>query len=112
MAQAPPNAAAITSTFLASVRSVGTAVTMAAAGVYLHRRGYVKTDGKRVLALISQQLTFPLFLFTKIIFCNQDRSGDPCPDVTRSLQDVWMLLFWPIYVVGVGTYVVAVPRVL
>lgn len=31
-------------------------------------------------------------------------SDDPCPDVAQSLQSVWMLLFWPAYVVfcGVG----------
>mmetsp|Transcript_3637 Transcript_3637/g.10322 ORF Transcript_3637/g.10322 Transcript_3637/m.10322 type:complete len:626 (+) Transcript_3637:172-2049(+) len=89
-------------TFLASIRSVGTACTLAAVGIYLHRRGFVVGDGKRTLALISQQVTIPLFLFTKIIYCNQDWSDQPCPDVTKSLQDVWILLFWPAYVVGVG----------
>jgi len=61
------------STFEASVRSVGTAVTLAAVGVYLHRRQFVSSEGKRTLAKISQQVTFPLFLFTKIIYCNQVR---------------------------------------
>jgi len=71
--------------------------------VYLHRRGYVAAgEGKRTLALISQQVTFPLFLFTKIIYCNQDWSDEPCPDVTKSLEDVWMLLLWPLVVVGSG----------
>jgi len=97
-----PELGSIYSTALASVRSVGTAVTMAAVGVYLHQRGFVDTESKRTLAIISQQVTFPLFLFTKIIFCNQDWSDNPCPDVTKSLADVWMLLFWPIVVVSVG----------
>jgi predicted permease len=90
------------STFVASIRSVGTACTLAAVGVYLHRRGFVVGDGKRTLALISQQVTIPLLFFTKILFCNQDWSDEACPDITQSLQDVWVLLVWPAYVVGVG----------
>lgn len=90
------------STFSASIRSVGTAVTLAFVGVYLHRRNFVSSEGKRTLARISQQVTFPLFLFTKICYCNQDWSSEPCPDVTKSLRDVWILLFWPAVVVGIG----------
>lgn len=58
--------------FSASLRSVGTACTMAGIGIYLHRRGIVAGDGKRTLAKISQQATIPLFLFTKVVYCNQD----------------------------------------
>jgi predicted permease len=75
---------------------------MASVGYYLHQTNSIGADGKRTLAVISQQITFPLFLFTKILYCNQDWSDKPCPDVMQSLADVWMLLFWPIYVVGVG----------
>jgi len=89
-------------TFLASVRSIGTACTLAVVGIYLHRQGFVVGDGKRTLALISQQVTIPLLLFTKIVYCNQDWSDDPCPDITQSLRDVWLLLFWPAYVVAAG----------
>ncbi|CAJ1935322.1 unnamed protein product [Cylindrotheca closterium] len=89
-------------TFSASLRSVGTACTLATVGIYLHRRGFLKPEGKRTLALISQQVTIPLLFFTKIIYCNQDWSTEPCPDVIRSLRDVWMLLWWPLYVVGSG----------
>ena len=95
----------IFSTFIASLRSIGTAITMALTGYYLHRTDCIGTEGKRTLAVLSQQVTFPLFLFTKIIYCNQDWSDKPCPDVTKSLADVWMLLFWPIYVVGVGLFI-------
>ena len=105
MTPPPPALESIYSTFSASIRSVGTAVTLAAVGVYLHRRGFVTHDGKRTLALISQQVTFPLFLFTKIIYCNQDWSANPCPDVTKSLADVWILLIWPLYVVTCGVVV-------
>jgi predicted permease len=92
----------IPGTFIASLRSIGTAMTMASVGYYLHQTDSIGSEGKRALALLSQQITVPLFLFTKIIFCNQDWSDKPCPDVTQSIADVWMLLFWPIYVVGVG----------
>lgn len=95
----------IISTFVASLRSIGTAITMAMTGYYLHRTDCIGAEGKRTLAVLSQQVTFPLFLFSKILYCNQDWSDQPCPDVTKSLADVWMLLFWPIYVVGVGLFV-------
>jgi hypothetical protein len=95
----------ISSTFVASLRSIGTAITMALTGYYLHRTDCIGTEGKRTLAVLSQQVTFPLFLFSKIIYCNQDWSEEPCPDITKSLADVWMLLFWPLYVVGVGLLV-------
>lgn len=93
------------STFVASLKSIGTAVTLAGVGVYLHQNGFVSNDGKRTLALLSQQVTFPLYLFTKILYCNQDWSEEPCPDITTTLEDVWMLLFWPLYVVGTGILV-------
>jgi len=95
----------VTGTLEASVRSVGTAIALASVGVYAHRRGFVDNEGKRTLAVLSQQITFPLFLFTKIVYCNQNWSDEPCPDVMRSLQDVWLLVIWPLYVVGVGLLV-------
>lgn len=95
----------ILATFTASLRSVGTACTLAGVGMYLHRCGYIVGEGKRTLALISQQVTIPLLLFTKIVYCNQDWSSDPCPSITDSLEDVWMILFWPIYVCGCGLIV-------
>jgi predicted permease len=95
----------VLSTFMASLRSVGTACTLAGIGVYLHQQGYVVGNGKRTLALISQQVTIPLLFFTKILYCNQDWSSDPCPNVTESLKDVWVLLLWPLYVCAAGLLV-------
>jgi predicted permease len=95
----------ILSTFSASVRSVGTACTLAGVGIYLHQRGFVVGPGKRTLALISQQVTIPLLFFTKILYCNQDWSAEKCPNVTDSLEDVWILLLWPLYVCGAGLLV-------
>ena len=60
---------------------------------------------QKTLALIAQQVTIPAFLFTRIVYCSQDYSSDPCPNVIDSLEQVWMLLFWPIYVVGAGLLV-------
>ena len=91
--------------FVASIRSVGTACTMASVGAYLHRRNFIVGNGKRTLALISQQVTIPAFLFTKIVYCNQDWSDLPCPDITNDLGDVWILLLWPAYVVSCGILV-------
>lgn len=99
------SSSSIYGTFLASAKSVGTACTMAMVGVYLHQRGFVTAPGKRTLALISQQVTFPLFLFTKIIYCNQDWSPEPCPDVTKTLEHGWVLLIWPLFVVTTGLLV-------
>lgn len=92
-------------TFVASIKSVGTACTLAAVGVYLHQRGYVVGNGKRTLALISQQVTIPLLFFTKIVYCNQDWSAEPCPNVVASLQQAWILLVWPLWVCGMGVLV-------
>lgn len=89
-------------TFSAAIRSVGTACTMAGVGMYLHKRNFIVGDGKRTLALISQQVTIPAFLFSKIIYCNQDWSTEPCPNVTANIGKIWMLLVWPIYVVSIG----------
>ena len=92
-------------TFVASLRSVGTAFTLAMAGMYLQQRGFMAGEGKKTLALISQQISIPALLFTKIVYCNQDWSTEPCPSVMDSIKDVWVLAFWPLYVVGAGLLV-------
>ncbi|KAG7372835.1 auxin efflux carrier [Nitzschia inconspicua] len=102
MSQHPSLFSEILMTLVASVRSVGTACTLASVGIYLHQKGFVVGQGKRTLALISQQVTIPLLFFTKILYCNQDWSTEKCPNVTDSLKDVWILLLWPLYVCGMG----------
>jgi hypothetical protein len=47
-----PSVLSMSDTFLASVKSVGTACTLAAVGVYLHHRQFVTGPGKRTLALM------------------------------------------------------------
>lgn len=95
----------LTSTFIAALRSVGTAATMAMAGFYLHRRGFVNAEGKKALARLSQQVTIPALFFSKIIYCPQDFSEEKCPNIADNLSDVWVLLLWPLFVVGCGLLV-------
>ncbi|KAL7545303.1 hypothetical protein ACHAWF_008660 [Thalassiosira exigua] len=106
-------------TFLAAIRAVGAASTMTCAGFYLHRRNFVTPSGKKMMALLSQQVTIPAFLFAKIIYCPRN-SGDSsvhdvdisddgheiiCPSVADRISDLWMLLIWPFYVVSCGLLV-------
>eukprot|EP00985_Skeletonema_marinoi_P027909 scaffold23520_cov202-Skeletonema_marinoi.AAC.3 len=100
--------ASMAPTFLASLRAVGTASTMAFVGFYMHRRGFVTPSGKKMMALLSQQVTIPAFLFAKIIHCpdagEDNGSGDTavCPSVADRISDLKLLLVWPAYVVFCG----------
>jgi predicted permease len=93
---------------------------MAGSGLYLHRQNYVTSEGKKMLALISQQITIPAYLFAKIIYCPSDGGHNTindtdnnefvCPSVADRIGDLWMLLLWPFYVVLCGLisgYIVA-----
>ncbi len=97
---------AVLSNFLASSRSVGTAATMAATGMYLHRLGIANDDSKKLLAKISQQVTIPALLFTKIVYCKQDSSQEDCPSIYDLLIDsAWTIIVWPVFVVCCGLVV-------
>ena len=89
-------------TFIASIRSIGEATTIGFFGFYAKKRNFLTPGGRRELASISQQITMPLLLFTKIIYCNQDWSQDKCPDARDSIKSGWPLLFYPFYLVGCG----------
>jgi len=80
---------------------------MASVGFYMDRNGFIMNGGKKTFALLSKHVTIPAYLFTKIVYCEQDggSSGQPCPSMTDNLSDVWMLLFWPMVVVGIGLFV-------
>ena len=91
--------------FIASSRSVGTAATMAACGIYMHRLGLTTNDSTKLLAKISQQVTIPALLFTKIVYCKQDFSHEECTSIFHMLDTAWMILLWPLYVVGCGLLV-------
>ena len=96
-----PNSS-ITETFIASLRSVGAACMLALVGIYLHRRGFIVGEGKKTLALICQQALIPTYLCVKTMYCDQNNSSQSCPDVVKSLNQIWVLLIWPAYVVSVG----------
>lgn len=71
-----------------------------------------------MMALLSQQVTIPAFLFAKIIYCPNSSSGSGgdgsfeidgvpeivCPSVAERLSDLWMLLVWPFFVVACGLF--------
>lgn len=92
----------VSDTFFAAIHSVGTASTLAAAGVYLHRRGIVSQETKTALARYSQQIAIPALFFSKIVNCPQNSTHDKCPNVLDNISDAWVLLLWPCYVVGCG----------
>lgn len=98
----------ILGTFIAALRCVGTAGTMAVAGYYLHRRGLITPQGTNAFAIMSQQVTIPALFFSKIIYCPQDFSHEKCPDITENIGDIWILVLWPIVVVGAGLAVGAI----
>lgn len=91
--------------FKAAVHSVGTASTMTAAGVYLHRRGMITSETKTGMARYTQQIAIPALFFSKIVDCPQDFSEDVCPNILDHLGDAWILLIWPLYVLAVGLLV-------
>lgn len=95
----------ILSNFLAASRSVGTAATLAGAGIYIHRLGLTNDESKKLLAKISQQVTIPALLFSKIIYCEQNSSTAECTSIFDMMDSVWMIIFWPFYVVGCGLIV-------
>jgi predicted permease len=111
------SSSSLLATLVASLRLVGTAVTMVLVGVYANHIGLVpgRQHGLRTLAILSQQVTVPLFLFTKILYCpppslQSSPSSDTttetsCPNVAQALTEARMLLWWPAYVVAMGLLV-------
>jgi predicted permease len=95
----------VSETFYAAIHSVGTASTLASAGVYLHRRGMVSKESKTVLARYSQQIAIPALFFSKLVNCPQNSTHDKCPNVLDHISDAWVLLLWPCYVVVCGLLV-------
>ncbi|GMH46310.1 hypothetical protein TrRE_jg3254 [Triparma retinervis] len=95
----------ITSVFLSALKSIATVITLASGGFYLSYRGRLPSEVRKGFARVSQGLTIPCLLFTSVLACNQDWSDDECPSVTAALQHGWVLLLYPIVVVGTGLLV-------
>jgi predicted permease len=94
-------------TFVAALESVGTAATLAGGGFYLHRRGFVSTEGKKVLARYSQQIAIPALFLSRLIGCGNSPAEEEaaCPSIWDEMSALWILFVWPIYVIGVGLVV-------
>ena len=82
-----------TSALVVALQSVGTAATLAAGGVYLHRR--IGIEDKMPLARFSQHVALPCFFFSKLVACSDETT---CPTMEIPL----ILFLWPLYVVGLG----------
>ncbi|CAB9500104.1 Membrane transport protein [Seminavis robusta] len=92
-------------TMIVSVQSIGTTATLASAGFYLHRRGFVLGSlSKKTMAFLSQQVAIPALLLTNLISCVEDPiNPDQCFTVTDNFdQGLWVFLVWPLYVISWG----------
>ncbi|KAL7560955.1 hypothetical protein ACA910_022442 [Epithemia clementina (nom. ined.)] len=92
-----------------ALRSVGTALTLSSAGFYLHSRGFISDESKQAFGRYIQQVSMPAFFFTKLVECPAHYSpGDSqaiCPSILDHLSEAWILLIWPLYVIGCGIVV-------
>ncbi|KAL7559409.1 hypothetical protein ACA910_009972 [Epithemia clementina (nom. ined.)] len=117
---------------IAALSSVGTAAALAASGAYLHRLGYINSSGQSALARFSQQVGLPALFFSKMVACpthssktitspssyseqssaqhlfpQEEQTINACPGIWDSLsvQHAWLIVLWPIFVVGCGLVV-------
>lgn len=96
-------ASSIASYFVQSLAAVGNIAVMTLCGVYLYREKMFNPDRRAFLAMVSLKVTFPLLLFTSIVYCPQDKgAGGRCTDIARTVSVAWLVLIWPFFVVGVG----------
>jgi len=93
----------IGTTILVALQAVGTAATMTAVGVYMHRRRCVGDGANKTLAYLSRQVTIPALLFTRLVAC--DSSDGTCTSITDSFSSLWLVLIWPLVVVSCGLLV-------
>ena len=64
-------------------------------------------SGRKLLAEISKHVTFPLLLFTSILYCEQDggmyRGVDTkCPNMFSTITASWIILLWPFLITTMG----------
>lgn len=75
---------------LASLRSMGTAITMAGFGAVLARgNGPLKPANVKNFARVSMLITIPCLLFSNILNCTQDWSTKPCTNVAGTIMAAW-----------------------
>ena len=87
---------------VASLRSIGTAATLASAGAVLAILQLITPATKKDLAKIAMNVTVPCLLFTTILDCPQDFSSEACTDVTSYITSGWPLLILPLVNVLLG----------
>jgi predicted permease len=95
---------------VAALESVGDAAILTACGWFLHSKGFMTKAGRKLLAEISQHVTFPLLLFTSILYCEQDggtyRGAETkCPDMFATITASWIVLLWPFFITAMGVVV-------
>ena len=86
----------------ASLRSVGTAMTLTLAGALIAYVNMISPLQKKGMAKVAMNITIPALLFTSILDCTQNWSSEPCADIRSYIQSGWPLLFLPVVNVSVG----------
>lgn len=115
-----------------SLRAVGTAASLALAGVYLHRRNLINNEIKTGFSRYLQHVALPALFFTRLVSCgnnsndkisstnyttttngideddnfvNNNNNVAVCTSVLDHVHDAWIIVLWPLYVVGCGLIV-------
>jgi predicted permease len=89
-------------TLVISLRSLGTFFVLVLAGFILKKANKFSDELSKGLAEISLNVTIPCLLFVDMLNCDQNFSAAACPSLLATMRQGWILLFWPIIVVGVG----------
>jgi len=90
---------AVFSVFVKAMTAVGTAASMAMAGIILHRFGNLDGKARKILSYISMNLTIPALLFSNMLNCP---TSGKCPAIQEELKTAWPFLVLPFIWVSVG----------
>jgi predicted permease len=78
---------------LASIKAILQAMTLAAAGFYLGRKGVMTKEGAKLISAISARVAIPTLYFTRVL-----------PSVDLQLVGaVWPMLFMPLIICSIGS---------
>merc|ERR1712137_13957 len=90
---------AVFSVFVKAMTAVGTAASMAMAGIILHRFGNINGKARKILSYISMNLTIPALLFSNMLNCP---TSGKCPAIQEELKTACPFLVLPFIWVSVG----------
>lgn len=90
------------SSLTVSLQSLGTYLTLLASGFLLKKWGKLSDALSKDLATISLNVTIPCLLFASVLNCEQNFSTIACADLISIMKTAWILLLWPMVVVGCG----------